>query len=204
MRERTGRGQHIDLGMLRALVATDDYSHHLLDEELPPERLGGQVFDAPGGPILVSAQWKGVWHQLRTLFGVEAEPADTLDEKLANKRRAAREWVAAHPTREALARDLDRAGLPWGDVRRMDEVLDSPTLRSVALYGDVDDRGGGKRRVIQAPYEFSHAASGIQGPAPRRGEHNVEVLEEWLALDAAEIDRLRGAGVLLEEADLSA
>jgi CoA:oxalate CoA-transferase len=203
MRERTGRGQHIDLCMLRSIVATDDYSHHLLDDDLPPERLGGQVFDnAPGGPILVSAQWKALWHQVKTLFGVEAADAATQDEKFANKQRAVHDWIAAHPSREALAKDLDQAGLAWGDVRRMDEVLDSPTLQSVDLYGEIDDGGGGTRRVIQAPYEFSDAACGVRGPAPRRGQHNAEILRDWLSLDDASIEDLRGTGVLLEEPSL--
>jgi CoA:oxalate CoA-transferase len=203
MRERTGRGQHIDLCMLRSIVATDDYSHHLLDDDLPPERLGGQVFDnAPGGPILVSAQWKALWYQVKTLFGVEAADAATQDEKFANKQRAVHDWIAAHPSREALAKDLDQAGLAWGDVRRMDEVLDSPTLQSVDLYGEIDDGGGGTRRVIQAPYEFSDAACGVRGPAPRRGQHNAEILRDWLSLDDASIEDLRGTGVLLEEPSL--
>jgi CoA:oxalate CoA-transferase len=203
MRERTGRGQHIDLCMLRSIVATDDYSHHLLDDDLPPERLGGQVFEnAPGGPILVSAQWKALWYQVKTLFGVEAADAATQDEKFANKQRAVHDWIAAHPSREALAKDLDQAGLAWGDVRRMDEVLDSPTLQSVDLYGEIDDGGGGTRRVIQAPYEFSDAACGVRGPAPRRGQHNAEILRDWLSLDDASIEDLRGTGVLLEEPSL--
>ena len=201
LRERTGKGQHIDLSMLRTLMATDDYSHHLLDGALPLERLGGQVFDAPGGPILISSQWKGIWYQLRGCFGLEASDGANLDEKIANRQAVVREWIGCHASREALVRDLESAGLPWGDVRSSDEVLKSPTLKAVDWFAEVDDRGEGQRKVIQAPYEFSNAASGVRGPAPRRGEHNVEVLGDWLSLSGSRLAELQQSRTLLSESD---
>jgi CoA:oxalate CoA-transferase len=197
MRERTGVGQHVDLCMLRAMVATDDYSHHLLDDDLPPERLGGQVFDAVGGQILISSAWKGLWFQFKTILGVTASDGDTLDEKIANRERAVREKISSYADRAELERDLDRAKLSWGVVRSMSEVLDSPTLKAGGVYAEVDDRGDGTRKVIQAPYEFSGADSGVRGPAPHRGEHNAEVLQQWLSLPRDQIEEFEKTNVLL-------
>jgi CoA:oxalate CoA-transferase len=201
MRERTGVGQHVDLCMLRAMVATDDYSHHLLDDDLPPERLGGQVFDAVGGQILVSSQWKGLWHQFKTVLGVSAPNGANLEEKIANRERAIREKISSYTDRAELERDLDRAALPWGVVRSMTEVLDSPTLKATKVFAEVDDRGTGTRRVIQAPYEFSDAESGVRGPAPHRGEHNAEVLQEWLSLPREQIEQFLKSNVLLSDGE---
>ena len=199
MRERTGVGQHIDLCMLRALVATDDYTHHLLDDALPLERLGGQVFDAVGGPILISAQWKGLWHLAKNTFGLCADDGADLDEKFANRQQAVREWIESYTDRDALKQDLERAGLPWGDVRAMEDVLDSPTLKHRPPFSLVDDRAGGKRRVVEAPYEFSHATSCVRGPAPHRGEHNQSVLADWLEMGSEEMEGLEESGTLLVE-----
>ena len=52
---------------------------------------------------------------------------------------------------------------------------------------------------MQAPYAFSDATSGVRGSAPHRGEHNAEVLREWLAVDDAEIRELEDAKVLLRD-----
>lgn len=199
LRERTGRGQHVDLCMLRAMVATDDYSHHLLDDELPIERLGGQVLEAAGGPILISGQWKLLWYLAKTHFGVRAEDGESPEEKFANRETAVRAWVAAYESRDELKRDLERCGLSWGDVRQTDEVLESPTLKALKLFAEVDDRGHGTRRVVQAPYEFSDATSGARGPAPHRGEHNAEILREWLSLSDAEIESLEKSRTLLRD-----
>ena len=199
LRERTGLGQHVDISMLRSLFATDDYSHHTLDEALPVERLGGQVFDAPGGPILISSQWKALWHVTRREFGLTAADAPTLEEKLANKRQAVRNWIASYSDRDTLKRDLDRAALPWGDVREPHEVLDSPTFRNDPPFAEIDDRKGGRRRVVEAPYRFSDAHSGVRGVAPRRGEHNAEVLAGWLSLSEQAVASLEAQGVLQSE-----
>jgi crotonobetainyl-CoA:carnitine CoA-transferase CaiB-like acyl-CoA transferase len=64
---------------------------------------------------------------------------------------------------------------------------------------NVDDRGGGTRRVVQSPYRFSAAQSGVRGGAAYRGEHNREVLSQWLGAKADEIAKLEEIGVLLTE-----
>jgi crotonobetainyl-CoA:carnitine CoA-transferase CaiB-like acyl-CoA transferase len=51
--------------------------------------------------------------------------------------------------------------------------------------------------VVQAPYEFSDADSGVRGPAPHRGEHNAEVLQQWLSLPLEQIESFEKADVLL-------
>ena len=110
-----------------------------------------------------------------------------------------REWIASYRERDALKRDLERAGLPWGDVRRMEDVLDSPTLKACPPFAEVDDGAGGKRRVVEAPYRFSQAISGIRGAAPRRGEHNANVLADWLEMRPEEIQTLEKSNTLLAE-----
>ena len=58
---------------------------------------------------------------------------------------------------------------------------------------------GGTRKIVGSPYRFSHSDAGVSGPAPLRGEHNRQVLEEWIAMDSRDIDALKSVGVLLEE-----
>ena len=53
--------------------------------------------------------------------------------------------------------------------------------------------------MAQSPYRWSSATSGVKGPAPHRGEHNGEVLAEWLGLSDAEVADLAAAGVVLRD-----
>jgi CoA:oxalate CoA-transferase len=194
LRERTGIGQHIDVSMLDAMRATDDYAHHALDDE-PVVRLGGQVFATERGPILVTGEFKHVWRQLSRVHSVvdPTPPGATLDEKIANRRAAAAAWIASFAVADDLTAALEKANLAWATVRSHDDAfLD-------ARVDEVDDRGGGVRRVIASPYRFSDASSGIRRPASYRGEHNAEVLAEWAAMSASDVAALTNSGALASE-----
>jgi len=200
LRQRTGTGQRIDMAMVDAMLATDDYAHHALDGS-PVVRLGGEVWEAPGGPILVAGTLKNTWNQLATVHGLAdpTPPGARLDAKIAARRAAAAAWFAGFATRDALKRALEAADLAWADIRPSEGAFDSPTARARDLAVEVDDRGGGIRRVVQSPYRFSDAASGVRGPAPHRGEHNAQVLADWLGWDARRVARLEADAVLVRD-----
>jgi CoA:oxalate CoA-transferase len=200
LRERTGEGQHIDLAMLDAMLATDDYAHFALDEH-PITRGGGEVWDAPGGPILVTGEFRNLWRVLTAKCGVldPTPEGASLAEKIRARREAAAKFYASFATRAALIAELDRVAIPWGDVRSVAQAFESPTARARGTAASVDDRAGGVRRVVQSPYRFSNAASGVAGSARYRGEDNAAVLADWIGASASEIDALEQAGVLLAE-----
>ena len=202
MRARTGRGQHVDIGMLDSVLATDDYVHLVLDGMSAEEGIiVNETWDIVGGPILIAGGFRWTWRRLHEVHGLEDGVPDAapLADKIRARRDAIGRFFATFDDRANLLAALDRAELAWGEVRSTEAALGSPTAVARGAIAEVDDRGGGTRRVIQSPYRFSDAASGARGGASRRGEHNHLVLAEWLALDADEIDALALSGVLLAE-----
>lgn len=200
-RARTGRGQHVDVAMLDVVVATDDYAHYVLDG-VPFEHLAGEVWEAPGGPILIASELRHVWRQVSTAHGLAdpTPPGAGLEEKIRARHEAVAAWVKGFPDREALYQALREARLAWGDVLDPADALASPSLAHRGALAEVDDRGGGRRRVVQSPYRFSDARSGAgAGGAPYRGEHNNAVLAEWLGAGPDEVAGLAAAGVLSAE-----
>jgi CoA:oxalate CoA-transferase len=200
LRERTGMGQHIDIAMLDAMIATDDYAHHAADGS-PIRRLGGEVWNAPGGPLLVAGEFRNTWHRLKTVHAVADPTPDgaDLETKIRCRRQATADWLSSFPDRDAAKRALEHADLAWAEVHSPFDAVDTPGARARGVLADVDDRGGGRRRVVQSPYRFSAAESGVRGPAPRRGEHNEAVLRDWLGADADEVRKLVAGGVLVSE-----
>jgi crotonobetainyl-CoA:carnitine CoA-transferase CaiB-like acyl-CoA transferase len=97
---------------------------------------------------------------------------------------------------------LEKANLAWGEVRTSQNLLDSPTVAAHRVAALVDEGADGKRLVVQSPYRFSAASSGVRGNAPRLGEHNAEVLREWTRLSDVDISRLTEQGVLVSEAEV--
>ncbi|HZZ89047.1 MAG TPA: CoA transferase, partial [Caulobacteraceae bacterium] len=96
---------------------------------------------------------------------------------------------------------FDKMNIAWGEVRHASAVREQPTLKHRGSIADIDDRAGGVRPTGQSPYRFSQARSGVRGGAPHRGEHNAEVLGEWLGLSPAQVEGLERIGVLSWDAE---
>ncbi|MGE3074687.1 MAG: CaiB/BaiF CoA transferase family protein [Dehalococcoidia bacterium] len=197
MRERTGRGQHIDIAMMDATLTTDDFLHYAIEDAWHTRVLASEVWEAPGGPILISADFRLIWIEFSRAFGLKdpSPPGASVEEKSENRHRVVQEYILSLPDRETLTGHLDRFNIAWGNVRRSEDVREQTTVRHRSSIVDVDDRAGGTRPVVQSPYRFSGAESGVRGPAPWKGEHNADVLADWLGMDEA--GRAEWAGVLV-------
>jgi crotonobetainyl-CoA:carnitine CoA-transferase CaiB-like acyl-CoA transferase len=182
MRQRTGLGQHIDMAMLDATVATDDCQHFALEDSESTRVLPSEVWETRDAQVLISADFRHIWNHLSEEGGLAdpAPPGATIAEKSRVRKALVREYVLGLPGREALIAILDRRNIAWGDVRTAEAIREQPTVRHRGMIVQVDDRAGGTRPVVGSPYRFSAAESGIRRPAPWRGEHNEEVLRDWL------------------------
>ena len=94
---------------------------------------------------------------------------------------------------------MAKMNIAWGQVRGGADLGEQITLRHRGSIAQVDDRAGGTRPIPQSPYRFSNAKSGVRAGAPHRGEHNAEVLGEWLGLGGADVANLAESGVLAAE-----
>lgn len=198
-RRRSGRGQHIDMSMLEAMVASDDYVHYALDESRQALPQRGEVWDAPGGPLMIAADRKLLWVRLRDYLGQDNAAIErncSVDEGIASRKSRIANWIKSFDSRDGLIAALEAAGLAWADVRTPSDVLSSPTLMALGSVVDVPDASGVSRRVIRMPYHLSASECGVRGSAPVGGEHANEVLKEWLWLGPNEVARLEADGAL--------
>jgi crotonobetainyl-CoA:carnitine CoA-transferase CaiB-like acyl-CoA transferase len=202
LREREGRGQHLDISMLETMLATDDYMHLALDGVAERGGTGvvvNEIWDVVGGPIIIAGDFRWIWQCLHQTFELvdPTPPGGSIAQKSEHRHVAVREFFASFDDRGKLIAALNQADLAWGEVKRSLDAFDTPTLRARGAVVRIDDRAGGTRPVIQSPYRFSNAESGVQAPAPHRGEHNRAVLQEWLGATAERVSELETAGVLL-------
>jgi CoA:oxalate CoA-transferase len=197
-RDTTGQGQYLDLSMLEAMLATDDYTHYSLEQTYPVFSAAGLVFDAPGGPLLISADPKYLWHRLSGRYGLtDPDPDAPTAQRIATRGEIVARWVVSFTDRADLIAALESAGVAWAEIRTPATLLDSPSISARNVVAHVDNREGGTRPVIRMPYRFSAASCEPRGSAAFVGEHNTEVLQEWLGLDHDAIDRLAAAGALI-------
>jgi CoA:oxalate CoA-transferase len=205
LRQSTGLGQHIDIAMIDATMVTDDHMHATLDNAEALDERRNEVWATAAGDLVIAGDFRHLWRRLSEVEGV-ADPAPdaALPEKIAARRAAFAHHVnVTCADRASVIGALDRMNLAWGDVRASRDTLALPTVVHRGTIASVDDRGGGERSIPQSPYRFSAAEARVRGGAPHRGEHNANVLADWLDASAAQIARWAPAllQVLPESAD---
>jgi crotonobetainyl-CoA:carnitine CoA-transferase CaiB-like acyl-CoA transferase len=110
---------------------------------------------------------------------------------------AACDEVFATQPRPVWAERLDRAGLTWAPVQRIEDVVDDPSLHGLGGLTLVEDHPAGPFQTVSAPFRIHGAEVGIGHRAPELGEHSRAVLTE-AGFESAEIDGLIESGVVTQ------
>jgi CoA:oxalate CoA-transferase len=194
----TGVGDHIDIAMIDAMMATDDYMHFALDN-IPMTRLGGEYYmTADGQWTIISGPINHVFRVIATSTGLQdpTHPQQSTVEKIAARRTALQRWALSISDRSSLGIVLDGLSLPWGALKTPTEALHSPTAAYRGTVGTVTDGIDSTRPIMELPYRFANSSSGTTVRSPHLGEHNAEVLAEWLSYGTSHIESLVASGVL--------
>jgi crotonobetainyl-CoA:carnitine CoA-transferase CaiB-like acyl-CoA transferase len=201
LRQSTGRGQHIDMAMIDATLATDDHMHYDLEVATGTGPLPNEVWETPAGPVLLTADVRFLWQLLSEHCGLTVDlPAGAdLAQKIAARHDAITRYLRELPDAKAFEDLMRRLNIAWGLVRDASTLRTQSTVAARRAIVDIDDRAGGTRPITQSPYRFSDARSGVRGPAPHRGEHNETVITEWLGAAPNTVQELTEQGVLHAE-----
>lgn len=104
------------------------------------------------------------------------------------------DWMRGH-TADQIVAWLEAEGVPCAKVARIDEVVDNPQLRHRGAIREVEF-GGVKVPMQGVTIHLSGTPLEIRRPLPRVGEHNAEVLQQWLGFGPERMAALQGAGAL--------
>lgn len=201
MRARTGLGQHIDMAMMDATLMCDDQLHFEIEDAEATRNLPPDMWETGAGPILVSVDFRWLWKLLTSGFGVvdPSTPEMEIETKIAVRRAAVANFMGGLASWDEVEAAMAKMNLAWGRIRTGKALRDQPTIAHRQSIVDVDDRAGGTRPIVQSPYRFSQAVSGVRGGAPHKGEHTDEILRGWLGLSDKEIDQLAAQGILTRD-----
>ena len=189
-RETSGLGDHIDLAMVDASVVTNDGMNYALDRV--KHIVSNEVYETSAGKLILAGDFKFIWHQLHTFFaledGLDKAGAPSLEEKITARRAAAAHFFnETCGDRDAVVAALNKMNIAWGDVRKASDVEQLASVQARGTIAQVDDRAGGTRSIPQSPYRFRRHQSSVASGAPHLGEHNREVLEDWLGWSSSDI-----------------
>ena len=209
-REKSGRGQQVDIGMLDATAALLTYqAGNYFASGQVPARMGNrhptivpyESFQASDGEFVIAGGNDEIWRRLCHVIGRPelAEDARYRTNKDRVMRydevRAELDQALETRTREQWVRDLTAAGVPCGSVREISEVLADPQLAARGMLAEVHHATIGTARVISSPVKMSETPPSVRTAPPTLGQHTTAVLRE-LGYDPAQIEELKSAHVV--------
>lgn len=205
-RERTGRGEWIDVALFDSLFAASDETlqHCLQGGTVQPafhpvhKTLDGYV-TANIGPDYRA--WQNVCAAIGKPELLQDPRFSSQQAVLQNAPAAAKllsDWLATQ-TSEDAERILTENHVVVGVVKTVEQAVRQPQVLARGGIAPVDDPILGRIDVVNTAAKFADARVGVRGHAPTLGEHNASVLREVLGYSEQRIAELKTAGVLREQ-----
>jgi len=198
-RERTGRGQHVDVSLFRTAFV-DQAAQMILFDGRPPDAVGGRDYLGPAasrrlyacrdGWICVAAPSDVEAAALGALAGIGLTATDPADGAAA---AALTQTFAAWARTDALAR-LAAAGVPAAPALEAAEIWNHPWLRASGCLGELAHPTLGRLDVVGPFIHLDATPATLGRPAPLLGADRDSVLAE-LGYDAERIAALVAEGV---------
>ncbi|MCB1758803.1 MAG: CoA transferase [Gammaproteobacteria bacterium] len=210
-RERSGRGQQIDLSLLDVQVATlaNQASSYLVGGEAP-HRMGNahpsivpyQPFAAADGHFILAV---GNDDQFARLCHLLQHPELAQDRRFACNAARVRNRAAlvdllaplfARHDSDHWISSLEAVAVPCGPVNDIAQVFDNPQVQARGMRIEREHPTAGRVALVGSPIRLSESTVEPGAAPPLLGQHTAEVLTELLGLDAGTQRRLRDQGIL--------
>ena len=204
-REKTGKGQFIDVAMLdstfscleNAVINTCIFNKN-------PERVGNshptsvpfQTFQTSDGEIIITCSRDSAFYSLCRAMG---RPDMIQDERFAKAeaRRLNKELLEDEITRFTSTRTLDECeetlnqfGVPNGRINTLTMICKDPQIAARDMIVKVEHPVAGTYQMAGSPLKFSSLTEAHYEPAPTLGQHTREILSERLNMTDTEIEAL--------------
>jgi crotonobetainyl-CoA:carnitine CoA-transferase CaiB-like acyl-CoA transferase len=215
-RERTGKGQYLDIALL------DTYFHcHELNVQLysgtggavQPKRSGSHHYAiSPAGLFKGKDTYLFILcleHQWAVLCRAMGKPELIEDPRFTtNAKRVEHQvemisiiegWITAQTSDDEAVRILQAGHVPTAPVLSIAEAVNHPHLRARGTIRQITDRAFGKLDIPGMPLRFSEFPDDLPLQASFLGEHNEEILTTHLSYTAEQVRQLQNEGVLKQD-----
>jgi crotonobetainyl-CoA:carnitine CoA-transferase CaiB-like acyl-CoA transferase len=210
-RDRTGIGQHIDLGLLDVQVAclANQAMNYLVSGTAPrrsgnahPNLVPYQDFPTSDGYVIIAV---GNDAQFARLCGVLAlaqlasDPSFASNKQRVLNRRELIDTLSAvtvtHPTAHWVAA-LESVGVPAGPINNLEAVFADPQVRARGMRVEIPHPLAGTVSLVANPLRLSETPVSYRSSPPPLGAQTRQVLMERLGLSAVEVEELRAKGIV--------
>jgi crotonobetainyl-CoA:carnitine CoA-transferase CaiB-like acyl-CoA transferase len=212
-RDKTGAGQYIDLSLLDTQVAwLVNVGLNYLTSGQVPQRVGNEhpnivpynVLPSSDGFIILAVGNDAQYRKFCEFGGASelaTDPRVLTNELRVKNRRALYELLPEVTRRKTQGEWIDglaKLGVPCSPVNTVDQVFADPQVRHRQMQISMAHplSASGTVDLIGNPIKYSGTPVDYALPPPSCGQHTDEVLQELLAMPAAEIAGLRDRGIV--------
>ncbi len=211
-REKTGKGQKLDLSLFESQVATlFNLSQSYLVSGDIPQRWGlahASIVPYQGfktkddAYIMVSVTNEKMWEKFCQVMEIPDLIHDPRFDE--NKKRVMnRDQLVPLLEEKIAARDSDAwiskfrgVGMPCGRVNTMDRVFSHPQIKPRNMVVELDHPTARKVKLVGVPVKYSETPGSVRLPPPLLGQHTDQILSELLGYSQEKINGLRKEGVV--------
>jgi crotonobetainyl-CoA:carnitine CoA-transferase CaiB-like acyl-CoA transferase len=178
MRERTGRGQHIDMALFDTMVGTlANQAMNYLVTGKAPHRMGNahpnivpyEAFPTKDGWLIIAVGNDRQFARLAALLGLDVKPGwETNPGRVADRTAVSpaialktREWL-----RDDLLARLEEERIPAGPIHDVGEALRDPQIVARGMVLDMMREDGTRIPGLRTPIRFSDADLALGRPSP--------------------------------------
>lgn len=209
-RERTGRGQHVDISMLDAQISLLNYmaTMHLMSGHVPAGIGNGHFVHVPynsyptaDGHIIIACIGDPFFERFVEFIDLPElrDPAYRQQPVRFAAKAGIDALIAGELRKQPTAHWLERlrqARIPCGPVNDFAQALSDNQVLARDMVVEVPLHTGETVRMPGNPIKLSAAAPKAYGSPPSLGEHTRRVLGDWVGYSDAKLDALRQAGTI--------
>jgi crotonobetainyl-CoA:carnitine CoA-transferase CaiB-like acyl-CoA transferase len=210
-RDRSGRGQHIDMALCDTMVAMlANMNMNYLVSGKAPGRAGNahqnivpyQVFAASDGHVIVAVGNDGQFVKFCAVAGC---PGLATDPRFARNADRVRNRAVLVPLLEDIVRrrpmaywaeELEAAGVPCGPINSIAQALADPQIVARGLRIERPHPLAGQVPLVASPIVMDGRRAASEAPPPTLGQHTRAVLTALAGLSGDEIDALAAGRVI--------
>jgi crotonobetainyl-CoA:carnitine CoA-transferase CaiB-like acyl-CoA transferase len=209
-RERTGRGQLVDVGMFDCQISLLSFQAGIyFMTGVSPTRKGNQhpticpyeTFKARDRYLTIAVGNDRLWQKFCALLGLEKlrnHPEYSTNPVRVQHRDRLFPIIQEEIGKRESAYWLtlfEENGIPSGPILSVEEALTQPQTVAREMVTIVNHRTLGKIKQTGIPVKLSDTPGAIENPPPCLGEHTDAILES-LGYSAADIQAMRAQGVI--------
>src|SRR5688572_31650145 len=214
-REKTGKGQRVDIPMwehLLQIVLSDHLGGYTYEPQhgepgyariLTPDRRPYQTSDGYVCALIYNdKQWKA-FAEIIGKPEIMARPEFATQEARSQNYKGAYAMVAEEMKKRSTAfwiEALERGDIPVQKMNTLDDIVSDPHLGAIGYLQLTDHPSEGRIRMLAVPSEWSESKPEYRRHAPRLGEHTREVLGE-AGFSVQQIQEMIASGAAKAPAD---